>query len=241
MAYAVISDVHANLHALEAVLFDINARGIGEIHFGGDAVGYGPKPNECIRILKAGCKTLVAGNHDWALIGYTDMEYFNPHAAAAILWSRGVVTQEHFGDLTAFKILKTLDEHDALVVHSTPLEPENWNYLFSSDDIEKNFLHFTRKICFVGHSHFPVIVEKQAAGELTGYKNRVEFNDSCRYIINVGSVGQPRDHDPRAAYAVIHDAFAEIVRVQYDVKKTQQEMLDVGLPDKLIERLSHGV
>jgi diadenosine tetraphosphatase ApaH/serine/threonine PP2A family protein phosphatase len=241
MSYAIISDVHANLHALEAVLVDIKARGIHEVHFGGDAVGYGPKPNECIRLLKAECKTLIAGNHDWALIGYTDIEYFNRYAAAAILWSRGVVTQEHFGDLTALKILKSLEEHDALLVHSTPLEPENWNYLFSPDDLEKNFLHFTQKICFVGHSHFPVIVEKQADGELSGYKNRIEFNDSCRYIINVGSVGQPRDHDPRAAYAVLDDNAVEIVRVEYDFKKTQKEMTDAGLPDKLIDRLSHGV
>ena len=241
MAYAIISDVHANLHALKTVLADIKARGIQEIHFGGDAVGYGPKPNECIEMLKTECNTLIAGNHDWALIGYTDIEYFNPHAAAAILWSRGVVSEEHFGDLEAFKILKNLAPRDAMLVHSTPFEPENWNYLFSPQDIEKNFLHFTQKICFVGHSHFPVIVEKLPDGQLTGHKNRIELDDSSRYIINAGSVGQPRDHDPRASYAVIHDTAAEIVRVEYDVKETQKEMTDAGLPDKLIERLTHGV
>jgi predicted phosphodiesterase len=241
MAYAVISDVHANLHALEAVLADIKTRGIDEIHFGGDAVGYGPRPNECIRLLKAECKTLVAGNHDWALIGYTDTEYFNRYAAAAILWSRGVVTEDFFGDLATFKILKKLEEHDALIVHSTPLDPEKWNYIFSPWEIEINFRNFTQKICFVGHSHFPVIFEKLPSGELIDHKNRVEFGGSCRYIVNVGSVGQPRDHDPRASYAVIDDDAAEIVRVQYDFQKTQKEMIEAGLPDKLIERLSVGI
>ncbi|KJU81909.1 Phosphoesterase [Candidatus Magnetobacterium bavaricum] len=241
MAYAVISDVHSNLHALEAVLKDIRDRRIDEIYFVGDAVGYGPQPNLCIDLLKRDCDILIAGNHDWAVLEYISTEYFNIHAADAVTYNREVMTDEHMQELEKFNLLKSSGKRNALFVHATPHDPENWDYLFSVKDAEVNFEHFDQKLCFIGHSHTPVIIEQQQpTGEILIHRAKTEINDTSRYIINDGSVGQPRDGDPRASYAIIDDASIEIVRVQYDISKTQKEMEAAKLPFRLIERLAYG-
>ncbi len=240
MSYAVISDVHSNLHALNAVLFDIRTRGIDEIYFVGDAVGYGPQPDTCIEALKSNCNILLAGNHDWAVIGYTSIQYFNEYARRAVIWTQENISSESFEDLEKFMIAKTLKEKDALLVHSTPKDPEMWHYLFTLSDAEKNFNYFKEKICFIGHSHSPIIIERNDSGEILVYAYSVEFKNERQYIINVGSVGQPRDGDPRASYAVLNDESVEIVRVEYDIKKTQEEMEAADLPRMLIDRLSYG-
>ncbi len=241
MAYAVISDIHANLHALNAVLRDIEKRNVDEIFFTGDIVGYGPRPDVCIDIIKKNCKILIAGNHDWAVIGYTDIEYFNEHAAQAVVWTQNVISNEHIKDLENFSLIKSSKENNAFFVHSTPKEPEKWSYIYSLDVAEVNFRFFKQQLCFVGHSHRPVILEKNAAGEIKINEGHATINSDSRYIINSGSVGQPRDGNSRSAYSIVRDDFIEIVRVEYDIKKTQQEMAQVGLPDRLIERLSYGM
>lgn len=257
MSYAVISDVHANLHALLAVLDDINSRGITEIYFTGDVVGYGPKPNECIDLIKQNCKIILAGNHDWASIGYTDITYFNQYAKHAISWTIEELTDEHFQDLTRFNLVKSIDNLDAFFVHSTPLNPELWSYLFTVEKVQENFSAFTQSLCFVGHSHISVIFELlgddhqrvsgRSQNEIFIHNSSVIMEKKSRYIVNTGSVGQPRDNDNRSSYGLIHDdlegrpASIEIVRVPYDIGKTQKEMKEVGMPDMLINRLSLGV
>lgn len=240
MAYAVISDVHSNLHALEAVLKDIGDRRIDEIYFVGDAVGYGPQPNLCIDLLKKDCGILIAGNHDWAVLEYISTEFFNVHAADAVTYNREVMTDEHMRDLEGFNLLKSSEKRNALFVHATPRDPENWDYLFSVKDAEINFEHFEQKLCFIGHSHTPVILEQSQTGEILIHRASTEIKDTSRYIINDGSVGQPRDSDPRASYVIVNDSSIEIVRVQYDISKTQKEMEAAKLPFRLIERLSYG-
>ncbi|KJU82369.1 Phosphoesterase [Candidatus Magnetobacterium bavaricum] len=240
MAYAVISDVHSNLHALEAVLKDISERRIDEIYFVGDAVGYGPQPNLCIDLLKRDCGILIAGNHDWAVLEYISTEYFNVHAADAVTYNREIMTEEHMQDLEKFNLLKSSEKRNALFVHATPLVPENWDYLFSVKDAEVNFESFEQRFCFIGHSHTPVIIEQQQTEEILIHRTKTEINDTSRYIVNDGSVGQPRDGDPRASYVIVEDASIEIVRVQYDVSKTQKEMEAAKLPFRLIERLAYG-
>ncbi|MBF0343875.1 MAG: metallophosphoesterase family protein [Nitrospirae bacterium] len=240
MAYAVISDVHSNFHALDTVLKDISSRHIEEIYFVGDAVGYGPQPDLCIDLLKANCEILIAGNHDWAVLGYTSIEYFNIHAVEAVLWSRNVITEEHIQDLEKFNLLKSSEKRNALFVHATPKDPENWDYLFSVKDAEINFENFHQKFCFIGHSHTPVIIELPQSGEVLVHRAKIEINGTSRYIINDGSVGQPRDGDPRASYAIVDDSSIEIVRIQYDIAKTQREMEAAKLPFRLIERLTYG-
>ncbi|MBF0473940.1 MAG: metallophosphoesterase family protein, partial [Nitrospirae bacterium] len=157
MSYAVISDVHSNIHALEAVLRDINERGITDIFFTGDVVGYGPKPNECIELIKQNCKIILAGNHDWAAIGYTDITYFNQYAKHAIEWTAKELSEEHIEDLKTFNLVKSSEENDAFFAHSTPMDPELWSYLFSVEQVVQNFSAFKQSICFIGHSHLAVV------------------------------------------------------------------------------------
>ncbi|HUO76563.1 MAG TPA: metallophosphoesterase family protein [Thermodesulfovibrionales bacterium] len=240
MRYAVISDVHANLEALEAVLRDINKRGIDEFLFLGDAVGYGPNPNECVELLRKNCKILLAGNHDWAAIGLTDIQYFNEYAKAAILWTREVLTPESRKFIETLPVTKNIKRGNMLLVHSTPKDPEAWHYLLTLWDAEVNFHYFTHRVCMIGHSHLPFVIERVPSGEMITYKSEARLGKNERYIINAGSVGQPRDRDPRACYAIFDDDTLEFVRLEYAIEKTQKKMRDAGLPLTLIERLSKG-
>lgn len=240
-AHAVISDVHANMEALEAVLSDINKRGIKSILFLGDAVGYGPDPNEAVAALKERSEVLLAGNHDWAAVGLADIEPFNLAAKEAIIWTARTLTEESKKAIKEYKLTKRLPKDDIFLVHSTPRKPEEWHYLLTYEDAEDAFRHFSERICFVGHSHMPFMLERHPKGGMSTHKGSLEFSEGCRYIINAGSVGQPRDRDPRACYAVIDGGRAEFVRVEYPVKDTQQKMRRRGLPEPLIERLSYGL
>ena len=240
MQCAVISDVHANMEALEAVLRDIGQRNIKDIIFLGDAVGYGPNPNECIDLLGSRCEILLAGNHDWGTVGLTDITYFNIYARHAIEWTMGIITDKSRKLLKSLPLRKELKDSDILFVHSTPKEPEEWHYLLTLRDAETNFHYFNNAFCFIGHSHEPFVVEKARSGELASYKGSVYIETGRRYIINAGSVGQPRDGDPRACYAIIDDEKIDIIRVPYDIVSVQNKMRKEHLPDLLIERLAAG-
>ncbi|MBI4690562.1 MAG: metallophosphoesterase family protein [Nitrospirae bacterium] len=241
MRYAVISDVHANLEALETVLQDIKKRKIKDTLFLGDTVGYGPNPNECIELLKDSCKIMLAGNHDWAVIGLTDIDYFNEYARAAVEWTWSVIKKQGVEFLKTLPIIKVLKRDNMLLVHSTPKEPEEWHYLLTLGDAESNFHSFEQKMCFLGHSHSPSMIERLPSGEMVTYKEDVMLGKVERYIINVGSVGQPRDGDPRACYAIADDEKVELIRIKYNFWETQKKMHDAGLPLPLIERLERGV
>lgn len=240
MRHAVISDVHSNLEALRAVLSDIKKRGLKDILFLGDAVGYGPDPDECVRLIKKRAKVALAGNHDWAVLGLTSIEGFNPHAKAAVRWTDEVMKEENRKALEGFSIVKVLEEEDALLVHAHPFEPEEWHYLFDPLQAAEAFPYFSQRLCLVGHSHYPFISEKTSSGEIVPHEAEAGFARGSRYVINVGSVGQPRDGDPRACYAVLEEKGVLLVRVEYDVRKTQQKMADADLPEPLIARLEEG-
>lgn len=242
MEYAVISDVHANLEALRAVITNIKGRGLKRVLFLGDAVGYGPNPNECTELIEETSEVLLAGNHDWAVLGRTDIEYFNEYARAAILWTETVLSEENRKTLSQLSITKSLSEDSLFLVHSTPKRPEEWHYLLTSWDAEVNFHYFKERICFLGHSHLPFIIEKLPSGEMIVHKEKAEIKkQESRYIISAGSVGQPRDHNPKACYAIIDDVHVELIRVEYDIEETQEKMMRAGLPEPLIERLERGV
>jgi len=240
MYYAVLSDVHANLEALEAVLRDADKRNIEDILFLGDAVGYGPDPNECLELLERRCKILIAGNHDWGVTGLTDINYFNEYARHAIEWTMGVITDAHRKLLRSLPAGKEIKDDDMLLVHSTPREPEKWHYLLTLRDAEMTFDYFDNTFCFLGHSHQPFIIEKVPSGELLEYKKTARIKKSSRYIINAGSVGQPRDGDARACYIVVGNGGVEIVRIPYNIEAVQEKMRNEYLPYPLIERLSTG-
>ena len=239
--YAVISDVHSNAEALRSVLTDINKRQVHDIFFLGDAVGYGPEPNESVGLLKSECKTIIAGNHDWGVLGLTDTGSFNEYARTALAWTRGVLTAANNEILRTSPLKSEISEMDITLVHATPCEPEKWHYLLTLSDAEINFKYMHTDICFIGHSHMPFIIEMSSSGELKTNKQEMNKTEGLRYIINTGSVGQPRDGDPRASYAVVEDERIEIIRVRYDIQATQKKMQDAGLPQPLIERLSYGL
>ncbi|MFZ2196125.1 MAG: metallophosphoesterase family protein [Thermodesulfovibrionales bacterium] len=239
--YAVISDVHSNAEALRSVLSDINRRQVRDIFFLGDAVGYGPEPNESVASLKSECKIIIAGNHDWGVLGLTETGSFNEYAKIALDWTRGVLTADNCETLRTFPLKSEITGMDMTLVHATPCEPEKWHYLLTLSNAEINFKYMHTDICFIGHSHRPFIIEMSSSGEFKTDKQKMHKTEGSRYIINAGSIGQPRDGDPRACYALVDEDRIELVRVVYDILSTQKKMFDAGLPHRLIERLSYGL
>jgi predicted phosphodiesterase len=241
--YAVLADIHANLAAFKAVLEDVEAKGgFDEIWCLGDIVGYGPEPHACIELLLSHDHTCVAGNHDWAATGKIDTLDFNPDAARACQWTAEQLT---IGDVDYLRGLPVqLERGDFTLVHGSPREPI-WEYLLSPRDACDNFACFDTKLCLVGHSHVPLIFRCDEAGHCILGKLSEEVNvatDRDRLIINPGGVGQPRDGDPRASYAV-YDSSAQTIwhyRVDYDIAVTQSKMMKCQLPLSLILRLSYG-
>lgn len=242
MRYAIISDVHSNLEAFESVISEIRRESPAQILFLGDIVGYGPDPNECIEKIKEAADIVLIGNHDHAAIGLTDVSYFNTYARAAIEWTMSQLNDRERSYLSELPMTGEFTSDDIFLVHATPRRPQDWNYIFTMEDIIENFECFTRKICFLGHSHIPVVIAMDNSGRLGVLKDEVTIEEGHRYIINVGSVGQPRDGNPDAAY-VIYDTQSSIVRIKrvsYDYHITQEKMKKAGLPDYLINRLATG-
>jgi len=240
MKYAVYSDVHANFEALEAVLEDMEKAGVEKRVFLGDLVGYGPNPNECIALIRKNADVILAGNHDWAAVGKTDASYFNPHARIAVEWTAEQLTEESREFLESLSPYTVLEEFQA--AHSSPLEPDAWHYVTTLHDALCNYQHIS-KICFIGHSHQPVILEyldEQRVMSLNDSYRRLDENR--KYLINDGSVGQPRDLNPDSCYLIFDSAAGTIEyrRVPYDIRKVQRKMAECRLPHFLIERLAVG-
>ncbi|MFQ5602764.1 MAG: metallophosphoesterase family protein [bacterium] len=241
MKYAIISDIHGNLEALESVLKDIDNKQIDSLICLGDLIGYGPNPNECVDIVKEKADYILAGNHDYAPLGKLDLSYFNPWARNAIEWTADHLTQETKDFLLNLPLKVELDGFT--IVHSTPAHPEDWNYIITIGDAVQNFPDFRGQICFIGHSHVPMIISVNEKEDYRVIRNdSISIDPDLRYIINVGSVGQPRDFIPKAAYA-IYDASAktyELRRVGYNIAVTQNKIMESGLPHFLAERLELG-
>ena len=239
-SYAIISDVHANLEALYAVLINLEHESYHSLLFLGDSVGYGPDPNECIELLKEKAAIMLAGNHDWAAAGITDTSAFNLYAKAALEWTRDVLRDKNKALLEKLPLTSTLKKDGITIVHSSPGQPEKWHYVADAHDAEKYFRYFKEDLCFLGHSHVPFIAERTHPGTVKFHDSSAEIKKGSRYIINVGSVGQPRDGNPQAAYTLLRDNSLEIKRVSYDIVLTQKKMRKAGLPEYLINRLSAG-
>ena len=242
MRYAIIADIHANLEAFTAVLADIEHKeGVAEIWCLGDIVGYGPDPCECIELLRRYNHVCVAGNHDWAAIGKLDTSYFNPMAIAACEWTTKQLSPADIYYLE--KLPLTIDKGDFLLVHGSPMEPI-WEYVISTGIAERNFSSLKSKYCLVGHSHVPVAFKEEDGSCLPITLSPgigLVIGDN-RMIINPGGVGQPRDGDPRASYA-IYDSESQIIRlyrIPYDISTTQDKMMQAGLPVHLVTRLKEG-
>jgi predicted phosphodiesterase len=244
MKIALISDVHANLRALDAVLKHIasNTR-VDAIYHAGDAVGYGPEPTECVERIGQECAASIAGNHDRGLTGQTSIEGFNPIAVSAIEWTRENISGDALASLRSLPMTHNVEAPDMLLHHANPASPDRWEYVMSVLNMQNALEATKERFCVIGHSHMPFITELDAKGRLSPHgkgPGKVYMNQDSRYLINAGSVGQPRDQDPRAAYIMMDDESIEVVRVEYDVEATAKHMLEVGLHLALSERIKYG-
>jgi len=241
--HAILGDVHANLAAFEAVLEDMEARGgFDELWCLGDVVGYGPDPHACIELLRRYKHICVAGNHDLAAIGRIDASDFNREAARACEWTTQQLSAEDVDYLRGLPL--RLERGGFTLVHGSPRQPV-WEYVTSAAAACDNFPYFGTDFCLVGHSHIPLVFRQTEDGRC--YREKTLGQTSLtsgqhRLIINPGAVGQPRDGDPRASYAV-YDSSSHIVchyRASYDVTATQKRMVENKLPLPLVLRLNYG-
>jgi diadenosine tetraphosphatase ApaH/serine/threonine PP2A family protein phosphatase len=245
MKVGIISDIHGNLEALGAVERELEALGVDEVWCLGDIVGYGPNPNECVTrvqdlcTLSSGELMIVLGNHDEASVG-GDISFFNPRAQKAALWTRDQLSEENRDFLHSLPF--KLERSDALLVHASPYEPDIWHYVMGIHDAAHAFAHFEHRACFVGHSHYPLVAELDGSVIRMVEGAEIELQPENRYLINVGSVGQPRDRDPRACFVTYEPKknLATYCRVEYDVSACQEKILHAGLPAMLAERLEIG-
>ncbi|MHB1048992.1 MAG: metallophosphoesterase family protein [Bacteroidota bacterium] len=233
MKTAIISDIHSNLDALTAVLERIASLQPDRILCLGDIVGYGAEPNECVELIRRRSIPAVLGNHDQAVANDFPVDNFNDSARAAVLWNRERLTKDNAEFLRGLPL--RIEEADVLFVHSSPDHPEEFHYLIYPSDTAESFRSFSQPICFVGHTHRPVIFT------VTGTESVITRN--IRSIVNVGSIGQPRDGDRRACFALFDSVqwSVEHIRVEYDVQKAREKIIAAGLPKKLGDRLLVGV
>ena len=246
MKYAIISDLHANLEALQAVLDDALPR-VDAVVCLGDIVGYNANPHECLRLVQETCAVVIAGNHDQAACGVRRYDDFNDWARQAMDWTRQQLSAVEVDYLQALPGSAPFG-NGWLAAHGSPRDTDE--YLFDALGFEVAFDSLRRlrpevRGCFVGHTHLPMIWECSSEGRMAQVRvesRTVALDPACRYIVNPGSVGQPRNGNPLAAYAILDEAAAtvELRRVPYDVAAAQEKIYDAMLPPLLAERLAIG-
>ena len=248
MRTLIISDIHANLVALEAVLAATEASAIDQLWCLGDVVGYGPNPNECVALMKERATLCLVGNHDWAALDRLDISDFNSEARQAILWTQEQLNEASRDFLNGLEGRRDDVHPDFTLAHASPRHPI-WEYLLYPATAAENFPYFTTRFCLVGHTHKSVIFRQEEGQEdvvplqpALNLALPIGTTEGVRFIINPGSVGQPRDNDPRAAYAIYDDADGTMTfyRTPYDIAETQRRMAAANLPDRLIARLDYG-
>ncbi len=240
MKIAILSDIHANLEALTAVLRSIARRGCDRVICLGDIVGYGPDPNACVVMVQERADWVVQGNHDRAAIGLLDLADFNDHARQAITWTAEELSQDAKVFLRGLPPVCQVE--GSLCVHACPYEPLEWDYILAVSQAFLQFRHFDEQVCFIGHSHVPVSFRWDGNQMSRSSQWPVQMDREARYIINVGSVGQPRDGNPQAAFGIWQPKkrLFELCRVAYDVHAVQEKMRRLPLPVYLIERIAYG-
>lgn len=239
MRYAIISDIHANFDALKTIFEDIDKSSVERIVCLGDVVGYGAEPRECIAALREREILTIAGNHDYAAIGKTNINYFNAFAKEATLWTRKICTDEDKEWLKSLTLVEYLE--DFTMVHGTLYAPELFDYILTTYDAYLSLQLLETPVCFLGHSHVPInfVWEEMIS---FNYDREIAVRPNVKMLVNVGSVGQPRDDNWRACYA-LYDSTAkkiEVRRLEYDVESAARKIREAGLPAALGDRLKVG-
>jgi len=241
MTYAIFSDIHSNLQAYETFIEDCKKEKIDKYYCVGDIVGYGANPRECIKLTKELDCPVVCGNHDWAVAGKLSCDYFNPRAKHAVLWTKAAIDEKDKNYLSRLPFV--YEERDFALVHGSLDSPEEFNYISDLRSATYNISLQKSKICFIGHSHVPVIFFKPK-DNYVNYITQLEIKiePDILYLINVGSVGQPRDGDWRGCYCIYDDEknSLRLKRYEYDVKSAAKAIIDAGLPPYLAHRLEKG-
>ncbi|MBL7081280.1 MAG: metallophosphoesterase family protein [Candidatus Omnitrophica bacterium] len=241
MRYAIFSDIHANLEATEAL---IKGLGLEAVDFNiclGDLVGYGANPNQCIQQIRDFANITIAGNHDWAAIDKFSIEYFNDWAAQAILWTKRQLSPENICYLQSLGLIYEND--DLICVHGSLDQPQEFNYIFDFDQARQTFLLMPKTLCFIGHSHSAgIFIQTKEGGIYYQHRTPLQLEQDSKYIINVGSVGQPRNGDKRVSFCIYDSQSKELIlkRLDYDIATSQKKIISAGLPPMLAMRLSSG-
>jgi predicted phosphodiesterase len=239
MRFAILSDIHSNLEALEAVLADAKAQGCTDFVCLGDVVGYNANPGECVKTIRDLQCPVVKGNHDEQASIISSTEGFNELAEEAIDWTRAQLSAEDKAWLSDLRLTRQV--RDFTIVHATLDTPGQWGYVFNDLDAIASFTYQHTSLCFFGHTHWPTAfvrddeVRRVAVGQ-------VVLSAGKKYFINPGSIGQPRDRDWRAAYCILHTdrLVVEERRVKYDLAAAQRKVREAGLSDRLADRLAAG-
>lgn len=240
MKYAIIADIHGNLDALEVVLNDAKEQGCDRYACLGDVVGYGANPKECLDIIRDTGMPTVKGNHDeYCSIEDERTEGFNPHAAKAVVWTRDQLTAEDREWLRNLKYFRLVTSFS--IVHATLDGPQSWGYVFDKLAAAASFTYQNTSVCFFGHTHVPVAFIRDSVIR-GGSFSKFKVEPGRKYFVNIGSVGQPRDHDPRAAYGIydMDEGSIELRRLEYPIEKAQVKIRKAGLPERLADRLATG-
>jgi len=239
MKYAIIADIHGNLEAFQVVLEDIKQQKCTHTVCLGDVVGYGANPKECLEIVRTQNIPCIKGNHDEMCSGEEPLEGFNPYAAEAILWTRDQLNKEEQQWLRDLKYLRLAANFT--MVHATLDGPQRWGYVFDKLAAAASFTYQNTPVCFFGHTHVPVAFIRDSLVR-GGTYSKFKTEPGKKYFVNVGSIGQPRDNNPKAAYVVydLNEGTIELRRLDYNIQGAQKKILAAGLPPRLAERLAIG-
>ncbi|HSH95361.1 MAG TPA: metallophosphoesterase family protein [Roseimicrobium sp.] len=239
MKYAIIADIHGNLEAFQKVLEDAKQQNVTHYACLGDVVGYNANPKECLDIVRKMGMPCVKGNHDEYCSVDVPLDGFNQHAAEAVAWTRLQLTEEDRQWLRDLKYLRLVTSFT--IVHATLDVPQRWGYVFDKLAAAASFTYQNTSVCFFGHTHVPVafIRDSMVRG---GTYSKFKVEPGRKYFVNVGSVGQPRDGIPKAAYVIydMTEGTIELRRLDYDMATTQAKIRAAGLPERLAERLAFG-
>jgi predicted phosphodiesterase len=240
MKYAILGDIHANFEALQAVLLDAKQQGVTHYACTGDMVGYNADPRACLKLVRDLNCEVVQGNHDYYAGHNESMEFFTPMAQHSIYWTRKQLTRRDRKYLCELPMVRDIENFTT--VHSSLCNPERWNYIFKSKAADASFRSQFSKVCFFGHTHVPLAFISDGAKTEQGFYETVQIQPDFKYLFNVGSVGQPRDRNPKAAYAIydLEEQRVHLRRVEYDIAATQRKVRQAGLPFRSALRLGYG-